>query len=440
MSDRIPRRGVIGAIASFLAQPRFVTALTTGIVGAAVFAFVLRQTIGWAGLIAILATLAVLAGCSIVARRESIEWRGLLPVSLLAFLAWCVLSVIWSQYHWATLGGLAYLAAFTLLALYIALLRDTIQIVRAFGDVLRFALALSLAIEVLSGLLIDTPIHFLQVLGKLDELGPIQGITGARNQLGILAVIALITFGTEFRTHTIPRWLSMGSIGGAGIALLLTRSPLAIGALLVVCLAAVALYGLRRVAPERKRFWQLALLITTVMVGALAWAFRGVVVTTFNAGGDLTYRLDVWRRAWELVAIRPLQGWGWIGTWREDIAPFQLFTSLSARDETSASNAYLDVWLQLGLVGLAIFVGVVGLAFVRSWLLASRQRSIVYAWPALILVALMTTALAESSMLVEFGWLTFVVCTVKAAEQLSWRQAFAATEGEADSRLPRAPV
>jgi hypothetical protein len=66
----------------------------------------------------------------------------------------------------------------------------------------------------------------------------------------------------------------------------------------------------------------------------------------------------------------------------------------------------------------------VGLAFTRSWLLASRRKSVVFAWPALVLVALVTTALAESSILVEFGWLTFVVCAVKASEQLSWRQAF----------------
>jgi len=69
----------------------------------------------------------------------------------------------------------------------------------------------------------------------------------------------------------------------------------------------------------------------------------------------------------------------------------------------------------------------VGLAFIRSWLLASRQRSFVYAWPALVLLVLLVTGLAESSLLVEFGWLTFVVCAVKASRELSWRKAFAAT-------------
>ena len=101
---------------------------------------------------------------------------------------------------------------------------------------------------------------------------------------------------------------------------------------------------------------------------------------------------------------------------------------MSARDENSASNAFLDVWLQLGLIGLVIFVVLVGPAFVRSWLLASRRRSIVVAWPALVLAAPETTALVESSILIEFGWFTFDFCCVKAAEQLSWKRAFDATK------------
>lgn len=433
MSGATRRSGVAGAVASFLAAPRFVTALTVLIVGSAIFAFLLRQTIGWPGLGAITTTLVVLASGSIAARWNEVEWRGLLPISLIAFVGWACVSFVWSPYHWATAGGLAYLLAYTLLGVYVALMRDTIQIVRAFGDALRFALGLSLALEIVSGLLIDTPIRFLQIQGNLGTLGPIQGITGVRNQLGILALVALITFGTEFRTHLVPRGLSIGSVIGAAAVLLLTRSPLAWGTLVVIALAATALYGLRRVAVERQRFWQIGILVATLTLAIVAWIFRSPIVDLFNAGGDLTYRLQLWYRTWDLVSIRPLQGWGWVGIWRGELAPFQVFSSLSARDESSASNAYLDVWFQLGLIGFVIFVGLVGLAFVRSWLLASRKRSIVFAWPALTLAALITTALAESSVLVEFGWLTFVVCCVKAAEQLSWRRAFESHETLAPS-------
>ncbi len=69
----------------------------------------------------------------LIARRDEIDWGGIPPISLLAFLGWATVSVIWSQYQWVTIGGLAYLFGFTFLGLFIAFTRDTIQIVRADG-------------------------------------------------------------------------------------------------------------------------------------------------------------------------------------------------------------------------------------------------------------------------------------------------------------------
>src|SRR5690606_3469605 len=108
-----------------------------------------------------------------------------------------------------------------------------------------------------------------------------------------------------------------------------------------------------------------------------------------------------------------------------DLPPYIGILTGNARQANSALNAFLDVWVQLGLVGFVIFIGMAGLAFVRSWLLAGRRRSVVYAWPAGVLVALLITALAESVMLFEFGWVMFVICCVKASQELSWRNALA---------------
>ena len=144
---------------------------------------------GWAGFIAILGGLFVLAIISLAAQWRMIGWNGLLPISLMGFVGWAGVSIFWSQYHWATLGGLAYLGVFAVLGIYVALARDTIQVVRAFGDVLRFALALSLAVEVFSGILIDTPIRFLGITGRIAELGPITGLMNTTDQLGIVSVV-----------------------------------------------------------------------------------------------------------------------------------------------------------------------------------------------------------------------------------------------------------
>src|SRR5690606_2579492 len=117
--------------------------------------------------------------------------------------------------------------------------------------------------------------------------------------------------------------------------------------------------------------------------GALtAWLLRGPIVGALNGGGELEYRLVLWERMWRLIPLHQLEGWGWMGLWQNTVDPYPLFHQGGERETTSAVNAYLDVWFQLGTVGLALFLLLLGLAFVRSWLLAARKRSVIYTWPA----------------------------------------------------------
>ncbi|MDI2099422.1 O-antigen ligase family protein [Ruicaihuangia caeni] len=412
------------SLKAFFGDARLAAALTTTALGLGVFAFALERMIGEAGLIAMLVTLVPLCAGSLIARRATVEWLAVVPISMLVFLGWATLSVFWSQYRQETLGGVAYLLAFTALGLMVALTRDTIQIIRAAGDVLRATLGLSLALEVLSGLLIDVPIAFLDIRGHIARGGPIQGIVGSHHEVGLLAVIAGITFTIEWRTQSISRGLAVGSLAAAGLTLLLARSPVSFGTAAVAITATAVLYGVRRLKPAQRTFWQLAILGAAALIALAVWMLRSPIVTALNATGDLNLRLRLWQQVWALVPLHPLEGWGWIGQWDAGISPFSLFNTVSRQTLTSAANAYLDVWFQLGLVGIAAFVGMLALAFARSWLLGARQRSVVYTWPAVVLAALMTSALAESSILYEFGWLVFVVCCVKASQRLSWRNAF----------------
>lgn len=409
------------------ASPRLAQMLATTGIGVAALAYPIQRLMGWPGLIGAIAVLLVLMTVSFLSRRDQLEWRGVLPISLLSFLGWSAVSLVWSQYQWSTMGGLIYLLAFTLIALYIALTRDSIQIVRAAGDVLRVVLALSLAMELFSGILIDAPIPLLSIQAHLASGGPISGIVATRNQLGLLAIVGAITFATEHRTRSVPRVLSVSSLVLAGLCILFTQSPVVLGTAAMVGLAAAALYGLRHVPADRRQLWQLIVLVVAVAGAAAAWIGRTIIVETLNAGGALTYRLELWNKVFDLVRLNYLQGWGWIGRWRTELSPFSSLTTTSDRPAQSALNGYLDVWFQLGLVGLVIFVGMLGLAFVRSWLLAGRRRSIVYAWPAAVLVALLVSSLAESAVLAEFGWLTFVICCMKASQELSWRAALVRT-------------
>lgn len=437
MSSPPDRAAVRAAFLGLLRSSRFSAALATAGVAAAALSFLLIRLTGWPGYLAVLVGIAVLMGVVLVARRTELE-RGIPPISLLVFVGWAGISVVWSEYQWVTVGGVAYLVGYAFVGVFIAMTRDTIQIVRTWGDVLRVVLGASLAIEVFSGILIDAPIPFLAVNAKIAELGPISGVLNTRNQLGLLALVGAVSFATELRTRSVRPLTGVLSLVGAGLCIGLTRSPIIIGTAVVVLIAAAALYGIRRVRPDRRQLVQFAVLGATVALIVVAWVFRSALVTLFNAEGALTYRLNLWQKIVALLPGNTIEGWGWTGRWHPNVPPYLAITTTNDRPATSALNAYLDVLFQVGIVGMVIFVGMLGLAFVRSWLLAGRRRSVIYAWPALVLIALLLVSLAESSILVEFGWLTFVVCCVTASRELSWRSALTvpssvpAPEDEAD--------
>jgi exopolysaccharide production protein ExoQ len=408
------------AVVGLLGSAPFGKAITITIVATAYLAFVLKSTIQWPGLIAVVSALVVLAAGSLAVRRHELEWRGILPISLLVFLGWSAVSVFWTDYQWAALSSILYQFAFAFLGIYVALTRDLIQIVRAFGDVLRVILLTSLILEVMSGLLLDVPFVFLRISGNLAAGGPIQGVLGTRNQLGLVALIALVTFFVEWRTRSVHPQLATYSLVLGAVALWFTRSPVAFGITLVVAVAALALFGLRRLDPASRRLGQISLLSVLVVVGVIGLLARGQVVRILNAGSEFEYRYSLWQ---SISAINPddsLEGFGWIGYWRTNLPPYSGIGGVSATNQ-SALNAFVDVWFQLGIVGLSAFVVFFALALGRSWVLASNKRSVVYLWPALIVVVLLSVSSAESTVLVEFGWFTLVVCALKASQDLSWR-------------------
>ncbi|PRY68915.1 O-antigen ligase [Glaciihabitans tibetensis] len=408
------------AVVALLGSAPFGRAITITIVASAYLAFVLKVTIDWPGFIAIVAALVVLSAGSLAVRRHELEWRGILPISLLVFVGWSTLSVFWTDYQWASLSSILYQLAFAFLGIYVALTRDLIQIVRAFGDVMRVILLTSLVLEVMSGLLLDVPFIFLKISGNLAAGGPIQGLFGSRNQLGLIALIALVTFFIELRTRSVHPQLATFSLALGAVTLWFTRSPVAFGTTVVVALAALALFALRRLDPASRRVAQFTLLSGLLLVGVIGILARSQVVRILNAGSEFEYRYSLWR---SITAVNPensLEGFGWIGYWRTNLPPYSGIGGVPAINQ-SALSAFVDVWFQLGLVGLTAFVVFVVLALGRSWVLASNKRSVVYLWPALVLVVLIAVSTAESTALVEFGWFTLVVCALKASQDLSWR-------------------
>ncbi|MFK4762941.1 O-antigen ligase family protein [Microbacterium sp. ZW T5_45] len=370
----------------------------------------------------IIGLLCVVGAAILWVRREELSLLRLAPTSLLIFLTWALVSLVWTTDKGDTVAGWLALVGYGFLAIAVGHLRDTLQTVRALGDTLRALLVVSLVLEILSGILFDIPFRFLGIQGNLAVGGPVQGMFGSRNMLGFVVVIALITFVIEWRSQSVSARLAIPSISLAALLAVLSSSPTVIVLAVCVGVTAVALTIVRHTPAERRGLVQgvLAALVTMALIAA--FSLRHAIIRLLDAGSDFSMRGSLWNMILDYTPLHPVQGWGWFGAWRPAEYPFWNINFKLDEHHASALNAYFDVLLQLGAAGLVLFLLLGGVAIVRSWLVASARRSIVYAWTPLMLVALAVESMFESFTIVGAGWFMLVLCALRAGQSRSWRE------------------
>ncbi|MFJ6653199.1 O-antigen ligase family protein [Microbacterium sp. NPDC091313] len=412
----------IPRLRALLASASFARAYGLTAIGTVFSALAIERLTGVVTLATILSGLVVIGIAMLVARRAEYSMLRLGPTTLVAFLAWVLISVAWSADETQTVGGWLGLAGIAIIAVVVALVRDTIQTVRALGDVLRVLLSLSLGLEIVSGIFLDAPIDVLGIQGRITDFGPIQGLYGTRNLLGFVTVIALITFLVEFRALSVSSSTAIYSVVLGGIVAVFTDSPTVLVVALAAGVAVAALMAVRHAPPERRSLLQWALGVAVIVVVIAGYALRDPLIRLLGAGTDFSLRSDLWSALTPIIRAHPVQGWGWYGAWIPEQIPFSMINYTTRQSHTSALNAYLDVLLQVGWVGLLLFLAFVGVALVRAWLDASLRRSVVYAWTPLILVAILADSFFESFALTGLGWFLLVLCAVRAGQSRSWRE------------------
>lgn len=409
-------------LSDLLGSAEFARAYTVAVLTAVFSSFTIEAAASPVTLATVIAVLCVLGAWVLWVRREELSLLRIAPSSLLAFLAWAAISIVWTPDKSATAVGWMELFGFAFLAITVGHIRDTLQTVRALGDSLRFLLLVSLGLEILSGVLLDTPFMFLGIQGDLAVGGPVQGIFGSRNMLGFVTVIALITFVIEWRTQSLTARIAIPSIALASLLAFFSSSPTVLVLAAAVGVVTVALAIVRHAPPERRAIVQWVLGALVALALAAAFALRHVIIALLDAGSDFSIRATLWNTILDFVALKPVEGWGWFGSWARGEFPFTYINFLLDDHHQSALNAYFDVLLQLGAAGLVLFLLFGGIATIRSWLVASVRRSVVYAWTPLMLVTLAVESMFESFTLVGAGWFMLVLCALRAGQTRSWRE------------------
>ncbi len=409
-----------------------------------------RNLLGWWGFGIVAGLVVIGAVWMLVTVRPAWSWRRV-PKSTLAFVLVAAASIAWSFYPGASALGVVITLVTVFVGVALALCLPWARFARALGGALKWVLGLSIVFELWAAVFVRGPVlplfpdfdvgayeaageklpmAFYWSRGLLLSGGPIEGIVANRNLLAMAALLAVIVFGTLTAAGTLRRAPGVGWLVVAALTLALTRSATVIlaGALVVVALL-FAVWA-RRLGPERRRrVYVTAALAAVASVAAVAAGWN-LLLRVFGKGEDLTGRLDIWNSVIGLALERPWFGWGWVGYWNPWVEPFDDLAVRKGVTYLQAHDAWLDVWMQLGIVGLVAFASIVIGALWRSWFLAvdppmdasgrRLRHTAASLAPLLLLVALIGQSIAESRLLVESG-LALLVAIAWSTKQSQWR-------------------
>jgi O-antigen ligase len=387
-----------------------------------------RYTIGWWGWGALLVAMFGVTLYYFFTNEpkriiKQMEWP------LVALLLLMPLGISFSNYPLFTAIASFAQYATTLFALFLASVFSWRHLLRIFSNVVRFILASSLVFEFIAAVFVRGPIApifknyegdtppasaYYWTRAHLFDGERIQGIVGNSNLLAFIAMLGLILFAIDFVVSSTPKWLSAISFLTAAGMFWLAKSAgvgFAIAAVSVAAIVALTVEGKDRDLRHRIYRWVWA---SAAVLAIVVFFNRAEVFAFFGKTPDMTGRSSIWKKVLELIFDRPIQGWGWISHWVPGVKPFDGLVVIDKVPYYQAHNAFLDVWLQLGIIGLALMLALVAVSFVKLWRLGVRHTNPLYLWPVLVFFGLLAQNLTESRMLLEIGWVLLVLLSTKA--------------------------
>ena len=247
---------------------------------------------------------------------------------------------------------------------------------------------------------------------------------GNANLLAPVALLAVIVFAIRLAAGAPRRTLLAIWIGLAAYLFYRSSSATAYMAAAGVAIVLVTVLLMRRAKRpgERTKYYVGYLFIG--LGGALAvWLLRDQIFSALGRSADLTGREEIWAAVLERANERPLVGWGFATPWVPWDSAFDGWIIDHGVTVMQAHNMWVDVYLQLGLIGLVI-MGLIYLAATwRSWFFAvdrprfdlreDRPYSALTLLPTLTMAILLIQGLAESSPLLGWGWLLLGIFAFK---------------------------
>lgn len=352
--------------------------------------------------------------CCAVALVVLVDHRSVrlppVPALVVAFLGFCLLSIVWSSDRPATWFAVLYYAGMALVAAILVANTSRALFVRglSLGAVLVMLLSWGAVV-------IGHPNAFAPGPGHI-----LQGIYGNRNIMAYVLVFGLCALLAD-RYRTWPgEFFRLTLLAGGLFTLDAARSGT--GTVVGVLLLAVALgrVVLLRMAPAVRRRAALAACVVAGLACLVAALNLDRISAMLGKDANFSGRAPVWEGILAVFGDAPVGGYGWGAVWAYawyDIDESDVRDLINAAVDPPLNhghNAVLDVLVQVGLVGTLVYLAMVAVPLVRALRGGARGTDVDRTWVLLVVVAIMVGGLTEPLFATPIGWfhvVAMVACT-----------------------------
>lgn len=291
---------------------------------------------------------------------------------LVAFVALAVLSTMWSHDP-----GLTFRRGFAL----------SFSVVFGFYLAKRFSLREQLHLLAwVCGICIffSTLFQLLHVGSAVSNMaGAWYGVFVDKSIFGLMMALSVLVFMLLAKAEPRRRWPMRLALLSALVLMLLSRSvtPLVATVLMFILLP---LSGILR-----KSFGKAVagmVLVSIVGMAALFWVFThwGVFTTAVGRGPTMSGRLQLWALCVVVALRKPWFGYGYGAFWFGTDGPSWRIWKAMGVWIAHAHNEFLQTWLDLGLVGVALLLLILALYIIRAANLVRRTRQPEAVWPLML--------------------------------------------------------
>jgi len=346
---------------------------------------------------------AIYVGVVVLWWRRGSENRSLLfeRRAIIGLVALALASAAWSEAPATTMRRGFALVGTSVMALYFA---SRFRLREQLG-ILAGALGACVGFSFLFG--------FLHLGRSVDDVaGAWYGIYTQRNALGTVMVFGVLVFLLWGRVAEERRWLAWSLVALAFILILLSGSVTSLVAFGVVLLSFPMVSVIRRF----ERTGRFLILAGVILIAAGWWAGTSLDKVTEAMGRDssLTGRTELWGASLLFALDRPLLGYGYNAFWLGLEGPSAEVWQIVGWAAPNAHNGLLEIWLDLGIAGVAI--AAIGFAsYLReAFRLVHETLRWEYAWPLLFFVTLLTLNLTETAFFQgnSIYWFLYVVAAL----------------------------